>query len=127
MVRVRAIRSRYSPFTGWLLAILCLPDSKRSDPMLKTVPAFDRIGEENAFEVLARADALRGAGPRHHQPRHRPAGLQDARHIVEAAIKALRDGHHGYTPGERHPAAARGGGAPIWQARQASRSTRTTS
>jgi aspartate aminotransferase len=41
-------------------------------------------------------------------------------HIVEAAIKALRDGHHGYTPATgtaRHP---RGGGAPTLP-RQASR------
>ena len=29
-------------------------------------------------------------------------------HIVEAAVKALRDGEHGYT-GDRHPALARGG------------------
>ena len=26
--------------------------------MLKTIAAFDRIGEENAFAVLARANAL---------------------------------------------------------------------
>ena len=26
--------------------------------------------------------------------------FQTPGHIVEAAIKALRDGHHGYTPGE---------------------------
>jgi aspartate/methionine/tyrosine aminotransferase len=66
--------------------------------MLHTVPAFDRIGEENAFAVLARATALAGQGrdiinlgigqPDFHTPAH----------IVEAAIKALRDGHHGYTP-----------------------------
>src|SRR5262249_30341033 len=30
--------------------------------MLKTVPAFDRIGEENAFAVLARANALAAQG-----------------------------------------------------------------
>ena len=30
--------------------------------MLKTVPAFDRIGEENAFAVLARANALSAQG-----------------------------------------------------------------
>ncbi len=28
-----------------------------SDAMLKTIAAFDRIGEENAFAVLARANA----------------------------------------------------------------------
>ena len=31
--------------------------------MLKTVAAFDRIGEENAFAVLARATQLAAAGP----------------------------------------------------------------
>lgn len=66
--------------------------------MLHTVPAFDRLGEENAFAVLARATALAQSGkdvinlgigqPDFHTPQH----------IVEAAIKALRDGHHGYTP-----------------------------
>ncbi|UUP16848.1 pyridoxal phosphate-dependent aminotransferase [Nitratireductor thuwali] len=66
--------------------------------MLHTNPAFDRIGEENAFAVLARATALAHQGrdiinlgigqPDFHTPEH----------IVEAAIKALRDGHHGYTP-----------------------------
>jgi len=30
--------------------------------MLRTVPAFDRIGEENAFAVLARATALSAQG-----------------------------------------------------------------
>jgi aspartate aminotransferase len=66
--------------------------------MLKTIAAFDRIGEENAFAVLARATQLAGQG------RHiinLGIGQPDFRtpeHIVEAAIKALRDGHHGYTP-----------------------------
>ncbi|CUA97370.1 pyridoxal phosphate-dependent aminotransferase [Pannonibacter indicus] len=65
--------------------------------MLRTIGAFDRIGEENAFAVLARANELAqqgrsiinlGIG----QPDFRTPG-----HIVEAAIKALRDGEHGYT------------------------------
>jgi aspartate/methionine/tyrosine aminotransferase len=66
--------------------------------MLQTISAFDRIGEENAFAVLARATQLA------HQGRdiiNLGIGQPDFRtpdHIVEAAIKALRDGHHGYTP-----------------------------
>lgn len=66
--------------------------------MIKTVPGFDRIGEENAFAVLARATELQQSG-RHvinlgiGQP-----DFPTPAHIVEAAIKALRDGHHGYTP-----------------------------
>src|SRR5437773_10625166 len=66
--------------------------------MLRTVVAFDRIGEENAFAVLARADALAAQG---HSIINLGIGQPDFRtpdHIVEAAIKALRDGHHGYTP-----------------------------
>ena len=46
--------------------------------MLKTIAAFDRIGEENAFAVLARANALAAQGKRHHQPRHRPARFPHA-------------------------------------------------
>jgi aspartate aminotransferase len=66
--------------------------------MLHTVAAFDRLGEENAFAVLARATALAQAGKDIinlgiGQPDFKTPG-----HIVEAAIKALRDGHHGYTP-----------------------------
>jgi aspartate/methionine/tyrosine aminotransferase len=66
--------------------------------MLNTVPAFDRIGEENAFAVLARATALSEKG---RDVINLGIGQPDFRtpaHIVEAAIKALRDGHHGYTP-----------------------------
>src|SRR5258707_7642227 len=65
--------------------------------MLKTVAAFDRIGEENAFAVLARANALAAQG---RDIINLGIGQPDFRtpdFIVEAAIKALRDGHHGYT------------------------------
>jgi len=66
--------------------------------MLQTIAAFDRIGEENAFAVLARANALAAQG---RDIINLGIGQPDFRtpdHIVEAAIKALRDGHHGYTP-----------------------------
>ncbi len=66
--------------------------------MLKTIAGFDRIGEENAFAVLARATALAASG---RDIINLGIGQPDFRtpeHIVEAAIKALRDGHHGYTP-----------------------------
>jgi aspartate aminotransferase len=65
--------------------------------MLKTIAAFERIGEENAFAVLARANALAAAG---RDIINLGIGQPDFRtpeHIVEAAVKALRDGHHGYT------------------------------
>jgi aspartate aminotransferase len=66
--------------------------------MLRTIAGFDRIGEENAFAVLARATALAAQG---RDIINLGIGQPDFRtpeHIVEAAVKALRDGHHGYTP-----------------------------
>src|SRR3989304_4222774 len=66
--------------------------------MLRTIAAFDRIGEENAFAVLARANALAAQG---RDIINLGIGQPDFRtpeFIVEAAVKALRDGHHGYTP-----------------------------
>src|SRR2546427_11437727 len=78
--------------------------------MLRTVAAFDRIGEENAFAVLARANALAAQG---RDIINLGIGQPDFRtpdFIVEAAIKALRDGHHGYTPAVGIPP-LRGAGA----------------
>jgi aspartate/methionine/tyrosine aminotransferase len=66
--------------------------------MLKTIAAFDRIGEENAFAVLARANALVAQG---RDIVNLGIGQPDFRtpdFIVEAAVKALREGAHGYTP-----------------------------
>ncbi len=66
--------------------------------MLRTVAAFDRIGEENAFAVLARATELAAQGRDVINLGIGQPDFQTPPHIVEAAIKALRDGHHGYTP-----------------------------
>ena len=66
--------------------------------MLQTISAFDRIGEENAFAVLARATALAAAGKDIINLGIGQPDFKTPAHIVEAAIKALRDGHHGYTP-----------------------------
>ena len=66
--------------------------------MLTTIAGFDRIGEENAFAVLARATDLQAQG---RDIINLGIGQPDFRtpeHIVEAAIRALRDRHHGYTP-----------------------------
>src|SRR5947207_9496963 len=65
--------------------------------MLRTILAFERLGEENVFAVLARANALMAQG---RDVINLGIGQPDFRtpdFIVEAAIKALRDGHHGYT------------------------------
>ena len=65
---------------------------------LQTVAAFDRIGEENAFAVLARATDLAAQGRDIVNLGIGQPDFPTPKHIVEAAIKALRDGHHGYTP-----------------------------
>lgn len=65
---------------------------------LHTAQNLTRLGTESAFEVLARAEALKAKG---HDVINLGIGQPDFKtpeHIVEAAIKALRDGHHGYTP-----------------------------
>ncbi len=65
---------------------------------MKTIAGFDRIGEENAFAVLARAGALAAQG---RDVINLGIGQPDFRtpdHIVDAAVKSLRDGAHGYTP-----------------------------
>ncbi len=57
------------------------------------------LGTENAFVVLARAVELERQG---HNVINLGIGQPDfktADHIVDAGIKALKDGHHGYTPG----------------------------
>jgi len=66
--------------------------------MLHVVPAFSRIGEENAFAVLARAQALASQGRDVINLGIGQPDMPTAAHVVEAGIKALRDGHHGYTP-----------------------------
>ena len=65
--------------------------------MVEPVAAFSRIGEENAFAVLARAGALAAEGRDIINLGIGQPDFPTPPHIVEAAIKALRDGHHGYT------------------------------
>ncbi|NKB51862.1 MAG: aminotransferase class I/II-fold pyridoxal phosphate-dependent enzyme [Rhizobiaceae bacterium] len=66
--------------------------------MIKTIAGFDRIGEENAFAVLARATELAAGGMDVINLGIGQPDFPTPDHIVEAAVKALRDGHHGYTP-----------------------------
>ena len=66
--------------------------------MVTFAKSISRLGSESAFEVLARAQALAAEG---REIINLGIGQPDFRtpdHIVEAGIKALRDGHHGYTP-----------------------------
>ncbi len=65
--------------------------------MIPVNPAFARMGEENAFAVLAKAAELQRKG---RDVVNLGIGQPDFKtppHIVEAAVKALRDGEHGYT------------------------------
>jgi len=57
-----------------------------------------QLGTETAFDVLARAEALRAKGKDVINLGIGQPDFPTPPHIVEAAIKALRDGHHGYTP-----------------------------
>jgi aspartate/methionine/tyrosine aminotransferase len=72
--------------------------------MLHPAASIYRLGTESAFEVLARAQKL---GQQGRDIINLGIGQPDFRtpdHIVEAGIRALRDGHHGYTPANGIPA-----------------------
>ena len=62
-----------------------------------------RLGTESAFEVLARAGALAAEGKDIINLGIGQPDFQTPTHIVDAAAKALRDGHHGYTPANGIP------------------------
>ena len=59
---------------------------------------MSRLGTESAFEVLARAKALEDEGRDIINLGIGQPDFKTPDHIVEAAVRALRDGHHGYTP-----------------------------
>ncbi|PWR03602.1 aspartate aminotransferase [Meridianimarinicoccus roseus] len=65
--------------------------------MIRMAQSVGRLGTESAFDVLARAGRLAAEG---RDIINLGIGQPDFRtpeHVVEAGIKALRDGHHGYT------------------------------
>ncbi|MBR83752.1 MAG: aspartate aminotransferase [Magnetovibrio sp.] len=66
--------------------------------MVEMVAAMDRLGTESAFEVLARANKLSDEGKDIINLGIGQPDFKTPDHIVDAAVKALRDGHHGYTP-----------------------------
>jgi len=68
--------------------------------MVELAESLNRLGTETAFEVLARAAALEAEGRDIINLGIGQPDFKTPQHIVEAAIKALRDGHHGYTPAQ---------------------------
>ena len=70
---------------------------------LKFSKGISRLGTESAFIVLARAQKLAAEGK---DIINLGIGQPDFRtpdHIVQAGIKALQEGHHGYTPANGLP------------------------
>ena len=70
---------------------------------LQFAAGISRLGTESAFMVLARAQKLAAEG---RDIINLGIGQPDFRtpeHIVQAGIKALQDGHHGYTPANGLP------------------------
>jgi aspartate aminotransferase len=72
--------------------------------MMTLAARMDRLGTESAFDVLARANALAAGGADMINLGIGQPDFPTPPHIVEAGIKALRDGHHGYTPANGLPA-----------------------
>ncbi len=76
--------------------------------MLTMAAGMARLGTETAFEILARAKTLEDQGRDIINLGIGQPDFSTPDNIVEAAVRALRDGHHGYTPA--------GGIAPLRQA-----------
>ena len=66
--------------------------------MITMAEHMSRLGTESAFEVLARAAKLEADGMDVINLGIGQPDFKTPDHVVEAAIKAMRDGHHGYTP-----------------------------
>jgi aspartate aminotransferase len=65
---------------------------------MRLAAALERLGTESAFEVLARATALARTGRSVINLGIGQPDFPTPPNIVEAAVRALREGHHGYTP-----------------------------
>lgn len=70
---------------------------QHTEVKMRTNPGFERIGEENAFAVLARAQELATSGKDVINLGIGQPDFPTPDNIVEAAVKAMRNGHHGYT------------------------------
>ncbi len=68
--------------------------------MLQVTKAMGALGTETAFDILARAGELERQGRDIINLGIGQPDFKTPQHIVEAAVKALHDGHHGYTPSQ---------------------------
>ena len=71
--------------------------------MFEVASGIPRLGTETAFQVLARANQLAAQGRSIINLGIGQPDFRTPEHIVEAGIKALRDGHHGYTAADGIP------------------------
>lgn len=78
---------------------------------------MDRLGTESAFDVLAKAKAMEEAGRSIINLGIGQPDFATPPNIVEAAVTALRDGHHGYTPANGSRALRETVAEDIWQYR----------
>ena len=83
--------------------------------MLEFAQRMSMLGTDSAFEVLARAKDLEAQG---RSIIHLGIGQPDfppPPHVIEAADKAMRDGHNGYTPTSGIPALREAVAADLWR------------
>lgn len=71
--------------------------------MVTMAAGMSRLGTESAFQVLARAKAIEATGRSVINLGIGQPDFSTPAHVVEAGCKALRDGHHGYTPANGIP------------------------
>ncbi|QFU10168.1 Aspartate aminotransferase [Rhodobacteraceae bacterium THAF1] len=71
---------------------------------MKLAASLSRLGTESAFQVLARAGELAAQGQDIINLGIGQPDFRTPEHIVQAGIKALQDGAHGYTPANGLPA-----------------------
>ena len=71
--------------------------------MTRLADRMNYLGTETAFEVMARANMLEAEGREIINLGIGQPDFKTPAHIVEAAVKALHDGHHGYTPANGIP------------------------
>ena len=70
---------------------------------MKLAQSMSRLGTESAFEILARAKRLQAEGKDIINLGIGSPDFQTPQNIVEAGVKALRDGRHFYTPAKGIP------------------------